>query len=157
MNNGVHLHTSNPIYLQAVSEHEHLHAVVDRIHAALGRCSDTAVDAAAIAAVREQITALRDQLQKHFAQEELGGYLEEALTRAPSLAPQATILQRQHAEFLTLASHMLSDAACCDPPQVTWVRLKADYEQFAKRLKAHESAENRLLQIAFNEDQGGDL
>ncbi len=156
MNNGVHVHTSNPIYLQAVSEHEHLHAAVDRIHESLVSYSATAVDAAAIESVRRQIAALREQLQKHFAQEELGGYLEEALTRSPVLAPQASVLQRQHAEFLTLASQMLSDAVCCDPPHVTWERLKSDYELFAKRLKGHEAAENRLLQRAFNEDQGVD-
>jgi hypothetical protein len=37
---------------------------------------------------------------------------------------------------------------------IVWMKLKADYRQFTKRLKAHEAAEDALLRRAFNEDPG---
>ena len=156
MSNGYHVHEANPFYVQAVSEHRELHAAVDRIRRLLDAPLDDATRERAVDA-RHSLLVLRDQLARHFAQEEAGGYLEEAIVRLPQIAPQAKVLQRQHRDFLDRANAMLADAETGDSAANALLKLKADYVAFAKRLEAHEAAENVLLQRAFNEDLGIEL
>lgn len=154
MNNGIHIHEADPFYVQALAEHRELHAAVERIRRLLAsglsgaEGGPTAVDAV------HAVGNLRDQLQRHFEQEEAGGYLEEAVARLPQIAPQAKTLQRQHREFLDLANAMLAAAESEDSATSMLPKLKTDFDLFAKRLEAHEAAENILLERAFNEDQG---
>ena len=157
MNNGNYVHEANPFYTQAVNEHRELHAAVQHIEETLHQCEPCEATAERLAEAKQLIVTLRDHLAHHFAQEEQGGYLEEAIIRVPQMSHQADMLQRQHAEFLRLANNMLADAQAGVPQPTAWRNLKADYLQFAKRLKAHEAAENALLQRAFNEDNGVEL
>lgn len=152
--NGVHhVHEQHPFFVQAMNDHEHLRRCVAEIHELLDRHRDQ-VSCEAVTEATRLIVALRDDLRRHFEQEEEGGYLEEALTRVPSMAPQAAQLQKQHAEFLKIAEQMIADAQCGDRPEGIWTRLKGDYARFAKKLLAHEASENKLLERAFNEDMG---
>lgn len=156
--NGVHhVHEQHPFFVQATHDHARLHQAVEAIHQLLEATEDAAIDCHAVQTVTTAIIALRHDLREHFEREEQGGYLEEAVTRVPELVPQANQLQKQHAEFLRLAEEMVADAQCGDQPVGVWNRLKDDYTRFAKQLLAHESAENRLLERAFNEDLGGDV
>ncbi|MCE9606383.1 MAG: hemerythrin domain-containing protein [Planctomycetia bacterium] len=157
MNNGYHVHEVNPYYTQAVSEHRELHTAIERIHRILDETREVDASTARIAELTEFVSALRDRLARHFEQEENGGYLEEAIVRVPQIAPQAAILQRQHGEFLAAADEMLDHARAADAAPLVWANLKADYALFAKRLNAHEAAENSLLSRAFNEDSGLDV
>ena len=157
MSNDFHVHEVNPFYVQAVGEHRDLHAAVDRIRHVLEGRAERDAATADVAAAKALILALRERLARHFAQEEEGGYLDEAVTRVPKMAPQARSLQRQHHEFLDLADAMLVDAGSDEATSVVWSKLKSDYVSFAKRLSAHEAAEDVLLQRAFNEDPGTEL
>jgi len=154
MSNGYHVHEVNPYYAQARSEHRELHSAIERIHQVLDETREIDASIQRISEVTALITALRDRLARHFEQEENGGYLEEAVMRVPQIAPQALILQRQHGEFLSAANAMLDHALSPDAAPSVWANLKADYITFAKKLNAHEAAENALLSRAFNEDSG---
>jgi iron-sulfur cluster repair protein YtfE (RIC family) len=154
MTNGYHVHEANPFYVQAVAEHRELHAAVERIHKLLTDRPDGDATPEHVAEATRDIRELRDKLAQHFAQEEEGGYLEEAVGRFPQVALQAETLQRQHGTLLKLANLMLADAETGDKAPAVWRKLQADYDPFAKRLHAHEAAENVLLQRAFNEDLG---
>jgi hypothetical protein len=154
MNNDYYVHETNPFYLQAVAEHRELHAAVERIRKLLVDRRDLDATPEHVAAATRDIRELRDKLARHFAQEEEGGYLEEAVGRFPAVAPQAATLQRQHAALLKLANLMLADAETGDKAPAVWRKLQADYDPFAKRINVHEAAENVLLQRAFNEDLG---
>jgi len=156
MNNGYHVHEVNPYYAQARSEHRELHAAIERIHQVLDETREIDASIQRVSELTAHITALRDRLARHFEQEENGGYLEEAIVRMPQIAPQAAMLQKQHGEFLTAANDMLAHARSSDAAPHVWAALKADYLLFAKRLNAHEAAENALLSRAFNEDSGLD-
>lgn len=156
MNNGFHIHEINPYYLQAKSEHRDLHAAVERIHRELDDVREVDASIQQVSDVTRLVADLRDRLKRHFQQEEQGGYLEEAVVRVPQIAPQATLLQRQHEEFLKAADAMLEHANSNDPAPQIWAALKAGYLLFAKKLNAHEAAENALLGKAFNEDSGLD-
>jgi hypothetical protein len=154
MNNGYHVHEMNPFYVQAVAEHRELHAAVELIRKSLVARNEQEVDAKDVKLALCEIRCLRDKLDRHFAQEEEGGYLEEAVGRLPQVAPQADNLQRQHGALLKLANLMLADAEAEKDAAHAWRKLRTDYDAFAKRLHAHEAAENVLLQRAFNEDLG---
>lgn len=154
MNGIQHTHEQHPFFVQAMHDHEKLHHEVEDIHQLLEHKAAGEINCEAVTAVTALINTLREGLRQHFEREELGGYLEEALTRVPALAPQAAQLQKQHAEFLRLAEQMTADAQCGDQPAGVWTRLKGDYARFAKKLLAHEAAENQLLERAFNEDIG---
>lgn len=151
MNNGYYVHEINPYYAQARSEHRELHAVIERIHRELENTREINASSERIAEVTTLIVDLRDRLARHFQQEENGGYLEEAIVRMPHTAPQAMALQRQHGEFLATANTMLDHARSTEAAPLVWSTLKTDYDLFAKRLNAHEAAENALLSRAFNE------
>lgn len=150
-NNGYHVHEVNPYFAQAQSEHRELHGAIERIHNVLEETPESDATSARVAEVTALIVSLRDRLARHFEQEENGGYLEEAIVRVPQIAPQAALLQRQHGEFLAAANAMLDHARSEDAAPSVWSSLKVDYLRFAKRLRAHEAAEDALLMRAFNE------
>jgi hypothetical protein len=157
MSDDFHTHEANPYYLQAIGEHRELHAAIDRIrHLLEDRAESDATDDS-VAEVIQSILAFRERLARHFTQEEEGGYLEEAIAQLPQVASQVDVLQRQHHEFIELADAMLANAGTADIAAIIWSRLKSDYDLFAKRLNAHEAAEDFLLQRAFNEDPGIEL
>ena len=154
MNGNHHSHERNPLFTQAVNEHQHLHQAVEEIHALLNKHADRDVTEADVVEATNVVQSLHDQMRRHFEQEEEGGYLEEAITRVPALAAQAGVLQQQHAELSKLAGQMLADARSTGRPVEIWLRLKADYARLAKKLLGNEAAENKLLERAFNEDLG---
>ena len=156
MNGNYHTHERHPMFTQALHEHEHLHQAVDKIHAMLDKYAKHDITQGEVAEATGVVQSLYDQMRKHFEQEEEGGYLEEAITRVPTLAAQAAVLQQQHAELSQIAGQMLADAGSIGRPVDVWTRLKADYARFAKKLLGHEAAENKLLERAFNEDLGVD-
>jgi plasmid maintenance system antidote protein VapI len=157
MNNGYYVHEVNPYYSQARSEHRELHAAIERIHRELDVTREIDVSVGRITEVTGLIVDLRDRLARHFEREENGGYLEEAIVRVPHIAAQAMALQRQHGEFLATANVMLEHARSTDAAPQVWAALKADYDLFAKRLNAHEAAEDALLSRAFNEAAESDV
>jgi hemerythrin len=145
------LHEVNPFFQHAVAEHRELHHAFEKVREHL---SSKDTSQGRLAEAIRLLTELRDRLSQHFSQEENGGYLEEAITRLPRLEPQAAVLQRQHGEFLDAANQLLRDARRPISLAELWNGLRDGYSRLMKRLEAHEAAENKLLQTAFNEDMG---
>jgi hypothetical protein len=147
-------HGINPYLEQALAEHHELHRSVEEIISLLDNTAAANANGALAERAIYRIDSLAEKLQQHFAQEEEGGYLEEAIARLPSLAPQAAVLQRQHAEFTRVAAGLLSDAKAATTPAACWAALQTGFKAFSKKLLAHEAAENSLLQRAYNVDLG---
>lgn len=97
---------------------------------------------------------LQNRLEHHFAREEAGGYLEEALTQAPRFSAQAAHLLEQHAQLLGQLRQVVQMAAAARETSSAWPALKGECATFIKELLAHEAAENQLVQEAFNIDLG---
>lgn len=146
------LHEVNPFFQQAVTEHRELHEVFEHLRTYLNSTEQPTSER--LDEALRQLSELRARLAQHFAQEEKGGYLEEAIIRLPRIQPQAAILQRQHGEFLESANQLLRDARLQQTVAECWRSLRDGYGLLLKRLEAHEAAENKLLQTAFNEDMG---
>lgn len=141
----------NPFFERALLEHRELNRSVHELErcfalAPLEVTPQSCRDAAA------QLQRLRDYLAAHFAQEEEGGYLEEALSRVPRLGPQAAVLERQHAPLLARLDALVRRAG--EPRLVVadWPKLAADFRDFVQCLLEHETAENRIVQAACNRD-----
>lgn len=101
------------------------------------------------------LTALRRELEQHFALEERAGLLEAATRVAPRLSRRAGRLAHQHAEMNERLARLLSDLldSSCAPER--WARLVEAFASFSGLLLAHEQAEEELVREAFMDDLGG--
>ena len=97
----------------------------------------------------EHLENLLNELKSHFAEEEGGECLEEAAARCPSLGPQTKELMGQHAQLVQELEQLLAAMKGETANSVAWQK---QFEAFAIHLKAHECAENRLLQMGFGGD-----
>lgn len=95
-----------------------------------------------------RVQELRRHLAKHFANEELGGYLAPALQRTPQFVAQAEQLQLQHAEFLDTLDHYTSRLQTCESAFHCWQEVRTEFEDFLQRLNEHEVAETTIVEAA---------
>jgi iron-sulfur cluster repair protein YtfE (RIC family) len=95
-----------------------------------------------------RITDLLSQLKAHFAEEESGGCLEEAVSRCPSTARETETVLKEH--------HQLDQLLCCVLSQVsnlaTPAEIQASWQAFYAKIRAHEASETRLLRMAFGHE-----
>jgi iron-sulfur cluster repair protein YtfE (RIC family) len=93
-----------------------------------------------------RIRDLCDQLHAHFAEEEEGGCLEEAVTCCPSLAADIKAIMEEHSMLDQLLCRLL---ARITDLAVTPTDIQASWQAFYDKIQAHEAAETRILQMAF--------
>ena len=145
------LQNCTPYVAHLRAEHRRLHADLLQIErnwaAALTATGDQRPQ---IVAALEQ---LRGELVRHFDEEDEGGCLEEAVSRCPSLGPEADRIEREHPELLAELNAILADLADLrgKQPAPSLDELHARFKQLVVKLHAHEAAENRLLEQAFGE------
>lgn len=147
-------HQIDPYLQRVLAEHDELHGAFEGIVQELAAIVAEHATADDVRRVRAKLESLLAQLEKHFRQEEEGGYLEEAMCRAPELRETADKLQVQHGEFCRAVDELIAGTERPEPPAAAWRRLNTQFAALAKRLAAHEDAENALLERAFNEDLG---
>jgi hypothetical protein len=98
--------------------------------------------------VIQELRELRTHLAGHFAEEEGGGCLEEAVCRCPKLGPEADRIESEHpnllAELDDIIARSVSGTELGQPSYVA-----QEFQVFAQKLHAHETAENHLLEVAF--------
>ncbi len=133
-----------------LAQHRELHDLLVETRAAFLGCPGDP----SIAAARDRLTALRDYLAHHFAQEEEGGYLEESLARMPRLSGAVREVLAEHPELLGELDGLLERLSARDSGGEAWRQAGRDFEAFASHLLAHERNENAVLQEGYNEDLG---
>ncbi len=94
-------------------------------------------------------------LRAHFAFEEAGGNLSEALAVAPRLAQRAAGLRRDHRRFTTRFARLATFARGMREGDENWERLGVAIGDFNRELRLHDLDENRLVQEAYLDDLGG--
>lgn len=102
-----------------------------------------------------RLLLLRDELRRHFTEEEAGGCLEEAVSRCPSVAWQADALQNQHPVLLRRLDHFIGRLQPALLPE-SREELEPELKQFTRELLAHEAAENQIMRRAFGTMMNGD-
>ncbi|MHC4401652.1 MAG: hemerythrin domain-containing protein [Planctomycetota bacterium] len=135
-------------YEQVLQQHRTLMALLAQLEQKLRQ------DDASVAEVSYLLGQLGDQLIKHFAMEEEGGYFSDALHQAPRLISHANELMAQHPKMTSaaqqLAEHLETAQAAADWREETWKR----FEVFRIELVLHERREDSLLLEAYHRDIG---
>jgi ABC-type transporter Mla subunit MlaD len=130
------------------AEHRELGGVLQRLRRALGNGRPWSASAARDAS--RAIEELQAHLHHHFAQEEEGGYLEQALAAAPRFSGQAAELLKQHPIVLAQVAQAVRTARRATSDATAWPVLKEQVKRLVGSLVAHEKAENSIVQEAFN-------
>jgi hemerythrin len=148
----------DPFYVKALAEHRELSSLVKTIETRLRDALGT--EAAREAAQRELpelFNRLWAYLRQHFAEEEAGGLLDEAISRLPRLGPQVTALERQHEPLLRELGQLLAKVQQCGCSEEKWQCIARELKAFTESLRTHEAAENRLAAEAFNGESAYDV
>ena len=144
----------SPFVALIQNEHRELHRRVDELGKALERREGCDSLAQCRDLYGRRLTGLRACLLKHFAEEECGGYMEEALSYAPQLASEAADLEREHPVILRALDRILTRLNRIELTEQSWAEVKAEFKNFSQLLLSHEAHENRVLQHGFNADLG---
>ena len=140
-------HSANPYFELAMAEHRALHRMIRETQAAVALACQSAGPKSARRSAQEQIGRLFEHVREHFAQEEAGGYLEEATSIVPRLGPDAAELERQHGMFLVKLQYLVNAAAAATDKDA-WEEVGSLFRSLIAELCEHEAAENRILQQA---------
>lgn len=98
----------------------------------------------------EQFKKVRTQLGRHFAQEEAGGCLEEAVSHRPALAGEASSLEADHPRLLQQLDALVRRGEQAQPTISQCRALEHDFRTLVAEIHRHEEAENHLLESGFN-------
>jgi hemerythrin len=126
-------------------EHRRLNQLLRDINHEVAQLGQAVPDART-AQLAKRIDDFRWQLQKHFAEEESGGCLKEAVTRCPSLGTDAKAILEEHPQLDRMLEQIEAQAS---DPGTKPSEIQQKWETFSKKVHAHEAAETRLLQMAF--------
>jgi iron-sulfur cluster repair protein YtfE (RIC family) len=139
-------------FIEAIkAEHRDLGARVHAIQNLLEEEFPAAETPFAAARLAELLDDLRERLDRHFDQEEKGGFLEEALVHAPQMSGDAQRLMDEHPELLRATTDLVAKALACHTA-AAWPGLREAASILLKRLRQHEAGENRVLLSGFNID-----
>lgn len=133
----------------------HLAAEHRRLHGILRRLQDSLVyavgpdEAPTFTEVVRILGRLRDELAHHFAQEEAGGCLDEAVSHCPRLSAEARRIGAEHPELLAEADRLIARVQQLEPTSVNQFALQREFESFFHNIRAHEKSESDLLRQGF--------
>lgn len=132
------------------AEHRELCGLVNDVEKSLDLAEHGNWSKATTAALLEMAEHLTSHMEQHFAREEEGGYLEEALLFAPEFRDRADELLSQHKQMRDQLSGLLAATVKLGPGDPRWPAMAEKLRQFLDDVLAHEAAENQILQRAFN-------
>lgn len=110
--------------------------------------------AAASRACLRELSGLEETLSSHFQGEEADGPLADTLQVAPRYADRAEALQAEHVTLAREFATIRALGAICVGAPARWSELDSRLSTFARRLRAHEHAENEISSCVFLEDLG---
>ncbi len=93
--------------------------------------------------------SLASALASHFAFEEQGGYMREALTANPGLARKVQALRGQHAALTERVRQLLGRCK-----RAGLEALQRELAELVTDVRAHEQAERELFESALDDDIG---
>lgn len=144
---------SDPVILgHVLAEHRDLFHLLLSVRSALANAGPPTPDRRS--EVLDSMHHLRDHLADHFAKEEQGGFLEEAVARIPRLSAAVQSILGQHPLLLANLDRVIENLEASPADSVAWVRANHDFEAFSARMTAHERSENAVVQSGYNEDLG---
>ena len=101
--------------------------------------------------IAELLQEFEESLLAHFQMEETDGFFEPGRNVAPPLEGEANRLCNEHHLLRHQAADLCHFAASGDYSLPWWRELGARCHAFSQKLMHHESAENRLVEVANRE------
>jgi iron-sulfur cluster repair protein YtfE (RIC family) len=138
-----------------LAEHRRLHALLRQARSAIIQSGGPDRDAS-LADVAATLRHLREELKHHFAEEEVGGCLDEAVSRCPRLSAEARRIESEHPELLHEIDRLIAQALDGDQSVANRIALEKSFSDLCQQLHAHEAAENALLRQGFGTNVNGD-
>jgi iron-sulfur cluster repair protein YtfE (RIC family) len=144
---------SDPVILgHLLAEHRDLFNLIQSVRKALATSGEPPAERRA--AILESLRSLRCHLKGHFAQEESGGFLEEAVTRIPRLSAAMRSIIAQHPDLLVELDGVIAGLDAAPASAAAWESAGRNFERFADHMTAHEQRENAVVQEGYCEDLG---
>lgn len=144
---------SDPVILgHVLAEHQDLFNRLTMARRAFA--ADAPLTAEEFATLQACLASLRDHLREHFAQEERGGFLEEAVARMPRLGTAVAALVAQHPTLLAELDKIIASLPSSTGSAVAWQQAGQAFAEFAAHMMGHERSENAVVQEGYNEDLG---
>jgi iron-sulfur cluster repair protein YtfE (RIC family) len=141
---------------EAVSYINHMRAQHRRLEQAIGAIEGRLrMEATMVPELVEQLETLAQEMSHHFQAEEEGGCLEEAVSRLPQLSAKVRQIEEEHPKLQSDVREIIDKAA--EIPSDHSAEVRRMFTEFARRLLAHETAENEVLQTAFGCANNGDV
>ena len=146
---------SAPYVEHLLAEHRRLHNMLRLARAALRHSAGPDRDATTADIVRI-LRQVREEIAHHFADEEAGGCIEEAVSRCPRLSAEANRVQAEHPELLNRLDALIADVLDSGHTVANRIAVQREFDELSQLLHAHEAAENDLLRQGFGVQVNGD-
>jgi hypothetical protein len=101
-----------------------------------------------------RLTEVEACLRRHFRFEEEGGYMSRILADAPYLHRAAQEVLAEHGRLSASLNALIAAAAGAPPESLVVPALQEQVRQWVLLVHGHEARENRLIQLACNQDVG---
>jgi hemerythrin HHE cation binding domain-containing protein len=138
-----------------VAQHRRLHMMLRQMRNAILECVQPD-ETPSFAEIARILARLRQELEHHFAEEEAGGCLDEAVSCCPSLSVEAKKIQGDHALILEQIDSLIEHAETLPPTPQNQFAIQREFDRLYHKLQAHEAAENRLLAQGFGKPVNDD-
>lgn len=102
-----------------------------------------------------QLRDFRNHCLKHFDFEELGGFMKDVLNDAPETKKIVKKLEEDHTKIIKELDDILDDLKAQENKNSENLELlKSNVKHLIIKLKAHEKAENDLIQKVYSQEYG---
>ena len=102
-----------------------------------------------------QLRDFRNHCLKHFDFEELGGFMKDVLNDAPETITVVNKLEDDHTKIIKELDDILDDLKSQEIKETEHLeKLKSNVKHLIIKLKAHEKAENDLIQKVYSQEYG---
>ena len=102
-----------------------------------------------------QLRDFRNHCLKHFDFEELGGFMKDVLNDSPESIKIVKKLEDDHSNIIKELDGILDDLKLLEEKEDTKLEeIKGNVKHLIIRLKAHEKAENDLIQKVYSQEYG---
>lgn len=143
-------------YIQHLeAEHRRLHGMIRQVRSTVIHSGGADPDATAADVIRV-LRRIRDELARHFTEEEAGGCMDEAVSRCPHLSSDVQRVEAEHPELLARLDALIVEAADVENSVRQRIEFEATFDNWCRQIHAHEAAENNILRQAFGSNVNGD-
>jgi hypothetical protein len=144
-----------PYIEHLAAEHRRVHKMLREAHSAIVWSGGPDRDTSSEDLVKK-LRHVRQELEHHFAQEEAGGCMDEAVSRCPRLSAEVKRIEAEHPDMLNELDRLIAQALDATASVASRLAIERGFDDLYHQLLAHEAAENAVLREGFGVNFNGD-